>query len=72
MSPLFLLGYLVDIPAVLVPVLWHAWRHGEVGRALASLPGFLVLRALNSFFLLAAAWSEVVRGRRLDVYEKGH
>jgi cellulose synthase/poly-beta-1,6-N-acetylglucosamine synthase-like glycosyltransferase len=71
-SPLFLLGYLVDIPAVLVPVLWHAWRHGEVGRALASLPGFLVLRALNSFFLLAAAWSEVVRGRRLDVYEKGH
>jgi poly-beta-1,6-N-acetyl-D-glucosamine synthase len=71
-SPLFLLGYLIDVPAVLVPVLWHAWRRREVGRALASMPGFLVLRTVNGVFLLGAAWSEVVRGRRLDVYEKGH
>ena len=71
-SPLFLLGYLVDFPVVLVPVLWHAWRRREVGRALASMPGFLVLRAVNGLFLLSATWSEVVRGRRLDVYEKGH
>jgi hypothetical protein len=27
---------------------------------------------MNGVFLLGAAWSEVVRGRRLDVYEKGH
>jgi len=69
--PLFLLGYLVDVPAVLVQVLWHAWRRREVGRALASMPGFLVLRAVNGVFSLGAAWSEVVCGRRLDVYEKG-
>ena len=71
-SPLFLLGYLVDVPVVLVPVLWHAWRRREVGRALASMPGFLVLRAVNGLFLLGATWSEVVRGRHLGVYEKGH
>jgi biofilm PGA synthesis N-glycosyltransferase PgaC len=71
-SPLFLLGYLVDVPAVLVPVLWYAWRHNEAGRALASIPGFLVLRAVNGAFILSAVWSELVRGRRLDVYEKGH
>ena len=71
-SPLFLLGYLIDVPAVLVPVLWHAWRRREVGRALASMPGFLLLRAVNGVFLLGAVWAEVVRGRHLDVYEKGH
>jgi biofilm PGA synthesis N-glycosyltransferase PgaC len=71
-SPLFLLGYVIDVPAVLVPVLWHAWRRREVGRALASMPGFLVLRAVNGAFLLCAVWAEVVRGRRLDIYEKGH
>jgi biofilm PGA synthesis N-glycosyltransferase PgaC len=71
-SPLFLLGYLIDLPAVLVPVLWHAARRGEARRAIASMPGFLVLRTVNGVFMLAAVWAEVVRGRRLEVYEKGH
>ena len=43
-SPLFVLAYLFDIPAVMVPVLVKAWQRGEVRRALASMPGFLVLR----------------------------
>jgi poly-beta-1,6-N-acetyl-D-glucosamine synthase len=71
-SPLFLLGYAVDVPAVLVPALWHGVRHGEVRRVLASVPGFLVLRTLNGVFMLRAFWLEVVRGRTLAVYEKGH
>jgi poly-beta-1,6-N-acetyl-D-glucosamine synthase len=71
-SPLFLLGYLVDIPAVVVPVLYQAIKRKEVGRALASLPAFFVLRTVNSYFILKALWLEVVLRRRLKVYEKGH
>jgi poly-beta-1,6-N-acetyl-D-glucosamine synthase len=34
-SPLFLVGYVIDAPAVLVPVLVGARSRGEVGRALS-------------------------------------
>ncbi len=68
----FLLGYVIDVPAILVPVLAGAWRRGEVGRALASVPAFLVLRAVNAVFFLEAVWSELVRGRTFTVYHKGH
>lgn len=71
-SPLFLFGYLLDAPAVLVPVLYAGWRRGETGRALASLPGFFALRCVNSYFVLRALWLELVVGRPLLVYEKGH
>jgi len=71
-SPLFLLGYLIDAPAVAVPVLIKAAERREVGRALASLPSFFVLRTVNSVFLLMAIWSEWVLRKRLTVYEKGH
>jgi hypothetical protein len=71
-SPLFLLGYLVDMPAVMVPVLYQAMRRGEARRALGSLPAFLVLRVVNGVFMLRALWTEVVRGRSFTVYEKGH
>ncbi len=71
-APWPLLGYLIDIPAVLVPVLAAAVARGEVRRALLSVPGFFVLRFLNSIFFLEAIWSEVIRGRCLQVYEKGH
>jgi len=71
-SPLFLLGYILDLPAVLVPVLIQALGRGELGRALASLPGFLLLRLLNCVFMLKALWKEFVVDRPLLVYEKGH
>ena len=71
-SPLFLLGYLIDTPALLVPVLFGAVARGEAGRALGSLPAFWVLRLVNSAFFLEAVWTEVVLRRRFDVYEKGH
>jgi len=70
--PLFLLGYFIDIPTVCVPVLYAAYKRGETGRALASLPGFFVLRFVNAWFMIAAFWSEFVAGRRLDKFEKGH
>lgn len=71
-NPLFLLGYLIDLPAVMVPVVIGGIRRRELGRALASLPAFLVLRMVNSVFFMRAVWSEVIRRRRFAVYEKGH
>jgi biofilm PGA synthesis N-glycosyltransferase PgaC len=72
LSPLFLLSYVIDTPAVLVPVLREAARRREVGRALASIPGFWLLRLVNGLIFLKACWVELVMRRRLRVYEKGH
>jgi hypothetical protein len=55
-----------------VPVLYTAFKRKEVGRAMASLPGFFVLRLVNSIFLLKALWLELVANQPLKVYEKGH
>jgi len=71
-NPWFLLGYVIDAPATLVPVLLQATARREVGTALGSLPHFLVLRLANGFFFLEACWSELIARRPLRVYEKGH
>jgi biofilm PGA synthesis N-glycosyltransferase PgaC len=71
-APWMLLGYVIDAPAILVPVLAGAVKRREVRRALASFPSFFVLRAVNAAFFIEALWSEVARGRHMDVYEKGH
>lgn len=71
-SPLFLLAYVIDTPALAVPVLTSATRRREVWRAISSLPAFWVLRVINGFFFLEACWTEWVLRRPLRVYEKGH
>ena len=71
-NPLFLLGYLIDVPAIAVPVLYKASRRGETCQAIASLPGFFVLRMVNCVFLLKALWQEIIVRCPLKVYEKGH
>ncbi len=71
-KPWLLLGYVIDIPALLIPLLAGAKPRNEIGRALSSLPAFFVLRVVNAVFFLEAAWSEWARGRSLMVYEKGH
>ena len=71
-SPWFLLGYIVDTPATLIPVLSQAIERREVRKALASIPSFWVLRMLNSILFLEALWSEIVLKRSFRVYEKGH
>jgi len=71
-SPFFLLGYVIDAPAVLVPILFKARQRNEFWRALASFPAFLVLRMVNAVFFLEAFWSELFMRRPLRVYEKGH
>lgn len=71
-SPLFLLGYIIDFPIIAVPVVYKAFTRGETLRALASIPCFFVLRWVNGLFMFRALWAEVVLKRPLMVYEKGH
>ena len=68
----FLLAYVIDVPAVLIPVLAGAIPRREVGKAMASLPAFLVLRTGNAIFFILAAYLELIAGRPLRSYEKGH
>ena len=71
-NPYILLGYVIDVPAILVPVVAGAWPRRDLRRALLSVPSFFVLRTVNALWFLRAVWIEVVRGRRLTTYEKGH
>ena len=71
-NPLFLFGYILDLPAVAVPVLITARKRGEVFRALTSLPAFVVLRIVNSVFMISAFFMELILRKRLNTYEKGH
>jgi cellulose synthase/poly-beta-1,6-N-acetylglucosamine synthase-like glycosyltransferase len=71
-APWLLLGYLIDAPAIMVPVLVGAIPRGETRRALASLPAFFILRTVNAVFFLGAVWSELVMNHGFHKYEKGH
>jgi len=71
-APILLVGYVIDIPVVLVPVLFTASQRKESGKALASLPSFFVLRTVNAVFILEALVTELLFGRSLHTYEKGH
>jgi biofilm PGA synthesis N-glycosyltransferase PgaC len=71
-NPWILLIYVLDAPALMVPVLREAAARNEFWRALASIPAFFVVRLVNCVFVLEAIWSELVLRRPLLVYEKGH
>jgi cellulose synthase/poly-beta-1,6-N-acetylglucosamine synthase-like glycosyltransferase len=70
-NPWLLLGYIIDAPALMVPVLAGAIPRGEARRAIASMPAFFVLRTVNAVFFLRAVLSEML-GRGFHTYEKGH
>lgn len=70
--PAFILAYFLDMPTIIVPVLFYAWKRGEFMRALASIPAFWVLRFVNTYFVVRAFWNEFVGGRSITVFEKGH
>src|SRR3546814_11245742 len=55
-NPLVLIVYILDAPALMVPVLVQAKGRNEFWRALASLPAFFVLRIVNCLFVLEAIW----------------
>ncbi len=70
--PLFLLGYLADLPGIVIPVVVEAARRKQVCRALACIPAFYVLRFVNFYFVFAAFFNEFIVGKRLQKFEKGH
>jgi cellulose synthase/poly-beta-1,6-N-acetylglucosamine synthase-like glycosyltransferase len=69
---LLLLVYVLDAPALMVPVLSQAAEREEFWLAFASIPAFFVLRVVNSVFVLEAIWSELIVKRQFLLYEKGH
>ena len=71
-SPLALLGYVIDFPAILPSVLYKGYRRGEFWKALSSIPSFFILRIINGFYMLRAFIAEFLLRRSLLVYEKGH
>ena len=68
----FLLGYIIDVPAIIVPVVVGAFLRRDLGRAVVSVPSFFILRTVNAVFFLTAVWAEFFRHRTYLVYEKGH
>src|SRR5204862_6777500 len=72
MAPIFLRGYVLDAPAICIPVAFAALQRTQLRKAAGSLPAFFVLRVVNGLFLLEALWNELLVGRPLLVYEKGH
>jgi len=72
LNPLFLLGYLIDLPVLAVCVLLTAASRKEIWKAISSIPSFFVLRTVNGYFMLQAIWKELVVNRPLTTYEKGH
>jgi cellulose synthase/poly-beta-1,6-N-acetylglucosamine synthase-like glycosyltransferase len=71
-QPLFLLGYIIDLPAVVIPALFNTEGRKNFWRVLASVPAFFVLRTVNGYFIVNALWKELILRQPLKVYEKGH
>ncbi len=71
-SPWFLLGYIIDAPVLLIPILPIAFKRREICRMLISFPAYFVLRLLNALMMLKAMWLEFIMRRPFEVYEKGH
>jgi cellulose synthase/poly-beta-1,6-N-acetylglucosamine synthase-like glycosyltransferase len=72
LSPFYLLGYAIDAPVILIPVLAGASARGESVKALVSYPAFFLLRVLNGMFVVRAVWMELIARSPLKIYEKGH
>jgi biofilm PGA synthesis N-glycosyltransferase PgaC len=71
-NPWLFLGYFIDMPTVLFPVMVTAVKRKEIPKAVLSIPSFFILRFVNSFFMLRAIWEEFVINKPLTQYEKGH
>jgi biofilm PGA synthesis N-glycosyltransferase PgaC len=70
--PILLLAYFIDLPIVMIPILMKARERKEILKAVTSLPCFMVLRLVNSYFMLEAFVTEFVLKRSFHTYLKGH
>jgi hypothetical protein len=68
------LGGIMLFQAMLVwpPVLYTAWRHGLLLKAVTSLPAFIVIPYINSIVFFRSIWKECVIGESLRTWHKGH
>lgn len=71
-DPAFAVLFLLDVPVRALPALWLGSRRGEFGRALTGLPCLWLLRVITSAMFLRALYVELLVGRSLTVYHKGH
>jgi Glycosyltransferases, probably involved in cell wall biogenesis len=71
-NPIYLVAYVIDIPVVIIPVAFTAYKRRELPRALLSIPCFFVLRTVNAIFILRALFAELVVRRSFRTYQKGH
>lgn len=71
-APLLLLVYFLDLPILVAPVLLKALELKQAPKALVSLPCFLILRLVNSYFVLEAFVQEIILCKPFKSYEKGH
>lgn len=71
-NPFLLVGYVIDAPIILIPAFIQGFLRKEKLRVILSFPAFFILRLVNSFFILEAFWTEIILGRRLLLYQKGH
>jgi hypothetical protein len=56
----------------MIPILMKARERKEILKAVTSLPCFMVLRLVNSYFMLEAFVTEFVLKRSFHTYLKGH
>ena len=71
-DPLFLLGMFITVPMDAVALLAIGLERGEVWRALSNLPWRIMIQFLRDFVFVQAVWSELIVGRPLTAFEKGH
>lgn len=71
-NPFILVGYIIDVPVVLLPAIYTGKKRHEVSQVIASVPFFFILRTLNAFYILEAIFKELVIKRSFKTYEKGH
>lgn len=65
-NPIFLLGYVIDLPAFILPVLIKGILEGEFLLVLTGLPSYVVLRILNSLFIFEAFWNEIILNKKIE------
>lgn len=68
------LGFALGVNAIFVwlPSLYAAYRYGLMKDAVKGLLPFLILPYLNLFLYIRAAVRELILGKKLDVWHKGH
>lgn len=71
-NPIILVGYVIDVPVILIPVLFKSVQRKETSLAIMSVPSFFVLRTLNGYFILEAFFKEIILRKSFKKYEKGH